>query len=335
MAGEHVDGERDEAEGGPVKSFLEHLEDFRGVLIKSAVALCLAMLLCLVAGNYVVQILKWPLARAKIHYPAANQIAVVSFGTNHLGKFQFSGEQQKVLNLGTNRFVSVQIEPLALGTNQVLGWRVTPDANASAVAQQANINLINLGPADGFFVAVQVAFYAGMILAAGPISYFVAMFVFPALKFNERKYIYRALFFGGGLFLAGVSFCYFILMPMALAAAQMYSNWLGFGAFQWRAEDYIAFVCKFMLGMGLGFELPVVILTLIKIGVLSYSTLAKARRYMIIINLILGALLTTPEVLTMIVMFVPLQLLYEITVWIAWYWDRQERKRALQSEKSA
>jgi sec-independent protein translocase protein TatC len=136
------------------------------------------------------------------------------------------------------------------------------------------------------------------------------------------------LFFGGGLFLAGISFCYFILMPVALAASQMYSNWLGFGALQWRAEDYISFVCRFMLGMGLGFELPVVVLTLVKIGVLNYSILAKARRYMIVINLILGAVLTTPEIITQLVMFVPLQLLYEITVWIAWYWNRQEKKRA-------
>jgi sec-independent protein translocase protein TatC len=145
---------------------------------------------------------------------------------------------------------------------------------------------------------------------------------------REQKYIYRGLFFGGGLFLLGISFCYFILMPVALAASQMYSNWLGFGALQWRAEDYISFVCRFMLGMGLGFELPVVVLTLVKIGVLNYSMLSKARRYMIVINLILGAVLTTPEVLTQLVMFVPLQLLYEITVWIAWYWERQEKKRA-------
>ncbi len=131
-----------------------------------------------------------------------------------------------------------------------------------------------------------------------------------------------------GLFLTGVAFCYFVLMPLALAAAQMYSNWLGLGALQWRAEDYISFVCKFMLGMGLGFELPVVILTLVKIGVLDYATLSKARRYMIVINLILGAVLTTPEPITQLVMFVPLQLLYEFTVWIAWYWDQPDRARA-------
>jgi len=72
----------------------------------------------------------------------------------------------------------------------------------------------------------------------------------------------------------------------------------------------------------------VVILTLVKIGILDYHMLSRARRYVIVINLILGAVLTTPEPLTQIVMFFPLQVLYEITVWIAWYWDRRERKRA-------
>src|SRR5882724_1502730 len=327
MADDHEEPS-DVPEGGPVKTFLEHLEDFRWVLVKSVVSLAVAMLICLIAGNYVVQIIRWPLTQAKISYPGTNQIAVVSFGTNHLGNFQLSPEQQRSLNLGTNRFVSVQIEPLTIGTNQILGWHINSDEAAIAEAQRLHIELINLSPAGGFFVAFQVAIYAGAVLASPFIFYFVVSFIFPALKFRERKYIYRGLFFGGGLFLAGVSFCYFVLMPVALAASQMYSNWLGFGALQWRAEDYISFVCRFMLGMGLGFELPVVILTLVKIGVLSYPTLAKARRYMIVINLVLGAVLTTPEVITQLVMFVPLQLLYEITICIAWYWEQPDRAKA-------
>src|SRR5690606_21396895 len=144
----------------------------------------------------------------------------------------------------------------------------------------------------------------------------------------EKKYVYRGLFFAAGLFLMGVAFCYFILMPLALSASQLYSQWLGFAAFQWRAEDYISFVCKFMLGMGLGFEMPVIILTLVKIGVLNYGVLSKARRYMIVINLVLGAVLTTPEVLTQVMMFIPLQLLYEVSIWIAWYWDQPDRVKA-------
>jgi len=328
MAGDHEAERLDEAEGGPVKTFLEHLEDFRWMLIKSIVALFVGMLVCLFAANYVIQIIKWPLTRAPVGHPGTNQTIVVSFGSNHLGHFQLTAEQQRSLALGTNRFVSIQVEPLAIGTNRVLGWQVSDDPGAIAEAQRMKIDLINLSPAGGFVVAFQVAIYGGVVLASPFIFYFIAAFVFPALKIRERKYIYRGLMIGVGLFLVGVAFCYFVLMPLALAAAQMYSRWLGLGAFQWRAEEYISFVCKFLLGMGLGFELPVVVLTLVKIGVVNYRMLSRARRYMIVINLFLGAILTTPEVLTQLVMFVPLQLLYEITVWIAWYWDRRDRKRA-------
>ena len=77
----------------------------------------------------------------------------------------------------------------------------------------------------------------------------------------------------------------------------------------------------------LGFGLPVVLLALVKIGILDCKKLSAMRRYMIVINLILGALLTTPEVFTQIMMAIPLQILYEISVWIACYWERLERKR--------
>ena len=151
---------------------------------------------------------------------------------------------------------------------------------------------------------------------------------------REKRYIYRGLFFGLGLFLTGVGFCYFVMLPVALAASQVYSNWLGFTSTMWTAEAYIGFVCKFMLGMGLGFEMPVIILVLVKLGILNYRILTKARPYMIIINFILGAVLTTPEVITQILMAIPLQMLFEVSVWIAWYWERQDRKRAEKEQES-
>jgi sec-independent protein translocase protein TatC len=321
--------EEQEQEGGPVKSFLEHLEDLRWVLIKSGVAVGIAMLLCLIAGNYVVGIVERPLAHAKIRFPSQGQVVTFFFGANKLGSFQVDTNKQAALPF-TNRFAAFQIEPITInGSNHVLGLRLDTNA-APDTFQKLHIDLVNLSPVGGFFVAFQVAFYGGLALASPFIFYFVAQFVFPALKLKEKKYVYRGLGVGGALFATGVCFCYFALLPVALAASVQYSQWLGFSANQWRAEDYIGFVCKFMLGMGLGFELPVVILTLVKIGVLNYAVLSKARRYMIVINLILGALLTTPEVVTQVLMAVPLQLLYEISVWITWYWERRDRKRAEQ-----
>lgn len=324
---ERLDAQEEE-EGGPVKSFLEHLEDLRWVLIKSVAALGVAILLCLIAGNYVVNILKYPLTKTKHGYPGTNQVVTAFFGTNRLGVFSLSPEQQESLELGSNRFVAVRVAPAFVGTNRVLGWQVDDNPALAEQEQGIHVDLINLSPASGFFVAFQVAMYGGAVLASPFIFYFVAAFVFPALKMKEKKYVYRGLVYGLGLFLIGVAFCYFLLMPLALAASQKYSQWLGFSAFQWKADEYISFVCKFMLGMGLGFEMPVIILTLVKIGILNYSILSKARKYMVVINLFLGAVLTTPEVITQVIMFLPLQGLFEICIWVAWYWERQEKKRA-------
>jgi sec-independent protein translocase protein TatC len=95
----------------------------------------------------------------------------------------------------------------------------------------------------------------------------------------------------------------------------------------WRADEYFGFMSKFLIGMGLGFEMPVVLLTFVKIGVLDYRKLASMRRYMVVICLVLGAILTTPEVLTQVAMAVPLYLLYEASVWIAWHWERTQKRR--------
>src|SRR6478735_8595981 len=92
----------EEEEGGPVKSFLEHLEDLRWVLIKSIATLAVAMFICLLAGNYVVGIIKWPLTKAKVHYPATNQIVTVRVGHLRLGVYQLNPEQQQLFDLSTN-----------------------------------------------------------------------------------------------------------------------------------------------------------------------------------------------------------------------------------------
>jgi sec-independent protein translocase protein TatC len=322
---EHLD-EQPEEEGGPVKSFLEHLEDLRWVLIKSGVAAGLAMLACLLGGKYVVQVLEWPLTQAPVRHSTKTQTVRVLFGTNQLSVLQVTTNSPLASLVGTNPFVRLELMPVFQGTNQVLEWRVLDDSDRP-VERGLPIQIINLSPAGSFIVATKVAFYGGLVLASPFIFYFVAHFVFPALRMREKKYVYRGLAFGAGLFALGVCFCYFILMPVALTASVQYAEWLGFTANQWRAEDYVGFVCKFLLGMGLGFELPVVVLTLVKIGVMNYRMLAAGRRYVIVVSAVLGAILTTPEVITQILMAVPLYMLYEICVWIAWYWERQEKKR--------
>jgi sec-independent protein translocase protein TatC len=317
---------QDDEEGGPIKSFLEHLEDLRWVLIKSIAAAGVAAVICFFAGNYVFRFLRWPLDRAPLSKPGKEQILRVMFGTNQLQVFHVTTTNDVWSSLvGSNRYVRLNLTPITLGTNQFFGFNV--ETEKTPPPAESPIDIVSLGPVSAFIVATKIALYGGLTLASPFIFYFVAAFVFPALRMREKKYVYRGLGFGLGLFLIGVAFCYFVLMPVALAVSAQYAVWFGFKANQWRAEDYIGFVCKFMLGMGLGFEMPVVLLTLVKMGVLSYRMLKAARRYVIVIAFVLGAILTTPEVITQVLMAIPLLFLYEVSVWVAWYWEQQDKKR--------
>jgi len=322
--------EEEEDGGGAVKSFLDHLEDLRWTLIKCVSAITIAMIVCLAAGDRIMTILKWPLERASRQDMGSAQYFTLQIGTNRL-TLHLETNRFGILDLGTNRHVFMQLVPVEVGSNQVLALQAITN-DAGRFLPRPTVALLNLSPAGGFMVAFQLAIYGGIVLVSPLLFYFIGQFILPALKLKEKHYMFRGLGIGIGLFAAGVSFCYFVLLPIALMASRKYSEWLGIGADQWTAEQYISFVCKFMLGMGLGFEMPVILLVLVKIGILDYAKLAAFRRYMIVINLVLGAVLTTPEILTQIMMAVPLQILYEITVWIAWYWERQEKKRLAAEE---
>ncbi len=336
----------DEEEGGPVKSFLEHLEDLRWVLIKCIASAGVAMIFCFFAGNYVFKVLVWPLKRAPFAENLKERSIRVMIGTNQI-IILHPGTNDVLASLaGTNQYLKLSLVPVVAGTNGLSMLALEAVTNAPSVSSGAlllalttevetnppplpdlPIDIVSLGPAAAFVVATKIAFYGGLALSSPFIFYFVSHFIFPALRMREKKYIYSGLFFGAGLFLIGVAFCYFVMLPTALAISAKYAIWYGFKATQWRAEEYIGFVCKFMFGMGLGFEMPVVILTLVKMGILSYSILKAARRYVVVIAFVLGAVLTTPEVVTQVLMAIPLLILYEISVWIAWYWERQEKKR--------
>ena len=318
----------DEEEGGPVKSFLEHLEDLRWVLIKCVVAVAVLMIVCLIGADYVLAVIKWPLLRADKYRKQPETELAIFMGTNAVMTAHPGTNFFRELGFTNTTRLGFDVVPKLIGTDYVLAIQPFTNEARLALAQPRGTLLRTLSPVGGFWVAFQVAMYGGIVIGSPYLIYVIGGFILPALKYKEKKYVLRGFAIGTGLFMAGVCFCYFFLMPMALRASFQYSEWLGFSADEWRAEDYISFVCKFMLGMGLGFELPVVILTLVKIGILDYAKLRGMRRYMIVINLVLGAVLTTPEVITQILMFFPLQGLYELSVWIAHYWELDERGKS-------
>ena len=318
--------ELEEDEGGPVKSFLDHLEDLRWTIIRCAVAVIVSMVVCLVAGNKVIAFLKYPLVQAsRFGEPSKPTVFVEMAGTT-LGRFDFNTNVLNTLNLGSNAYARVELEVIDLGTNQILGVKLNTNAPPSDLSM---VKLSTLGPMGGFMVAFQVAIYAGIGMASPFLLLFIGQFLLPALRKKEKQFIYRSLGVGIGLFIAGVAFCYAWVLPATLKASAAFSEWEGFSADQWRAEEYMSFICKFMLAMGISFELPIVILALVKIGLLDYPKLAKFRAYFVIVNLFISALLSPgADLFSMMMMAIPLQVLYEISLWIAWFWYRAEKKLA-------
>ena len=313
-----------EEEGGPVKSFLEHLEDLRWMLVKCACVLAVSVILCLVAGKYLVAFMVWPLQNVSVLFHEETPEVPLLLGTNSIGEVNW---QELALPLGgTNRVTAIRLAPVPSGTNYVLALQ--PETQPRPNHGQKLVVLKNYSPIEGIMVALKLSIYGGLVLAAPLLILFIGQFVLPALKVNEKRIVYQAVGVGTGLFLIGVAFCYLLVSVFALGATVQFSKWLGFTADEWRAGSYIGFMTKFMLGMGLAFEMPVVILTLVKIGLLEYAQLKRFRSYAVVLNLVVSAFVTpSGDPLTMLILAIPLHLLYEISVFVAGYWERRDARR--------
>ena len=309
---------------GARKSFWEHLKDLRVALVRSAIAIGAALVICLLLDQQLTGILEYPLQRMNMF---SKPQATVSFelGKNHLGPYPVTREEFPALPAGEAPHATFRVGSALVNGQQVL--TLLPDLNAPDDVS-VEVRLHNLSPSEAFFVAFHVAIYAAIAVSSPFWIYFIGSFILPALNFRERKVVLSWLGWGVFLFLLGVLSTYFLMLPIALKASVKYSNLLGFSASEWRADDYISFVCKFILGMGVGFQFPLVVLFMVKLGLVTAKQLAHYRRHVVVLSLILGAVLTTPEPVTQIAMAVPLYLLYEICIWIAYYWERKKRRAA-------
>lgn len=314
-----------EPEGGatPKKSFWAHVQDLRTAVMRSAIAVGVALVVCLLLDDKLVAILEYPLRRIDM-FETAKPSVTFQIGATKLGPYTVTREQFAGLPPGEAPQVVFQLGTKQIGQEQVVTLKAVPQTPEDRA--NLRVRLHNLSPAEAFFIAFRVAIYAAFIVSAPFWLYFMGQFFLPALHQKERKVFFQWLAWGVALFFTGVLLTYFFLLPIALKASMKYSELLGFNATDWRAQEYISFVTKFIFGMGVGFQFPIVVLLLVKLGVLTHAQLVQYRRHVIVLTLILGAVLTTPEVITQVAMAVPLYLLYEASIWIAWYWERQKRR---------
>ncbi|HEY1170416.1 MAG TPA: twin-arginine translocase subunit TatC [Verrucomicrobiae bacterium] len=328
-------GNSDEEEGygGPIKGFIDHLEDLRWMLVKCVAALLVSAVVCLVAGNMIVSILKYPLVLAnEITVGEQPPMVQLTLGTNEMWLPVSTNHFFKPVNMGTNKVMSFNLVPMQIGTNVVLGFEYNPNPPKGP---HKHIDVSIMGPGEVFAVMLDIVLYGGVALALPFVLVFIGQFVMPALRPKERKWLVQGVSIGAGLFLAGVVFCYFLLMKITLFATAEIAEWMGFVSEQWRAAEYISFMCKFLVGMGICFELPVLILTLVKIRLLSYRKLADFRSYMFVILLVISAFVTpTGDPFTMLLMAAPLYLLYEISILVAYIWHRRDLREEAAAAKA-
>lgn len=308
--------------GGPIKSFLEHLEDLRWTLIRCAIAIALGIITCLSAGNFIIRLLTIPLERAQMAKTSSESKVIISIGTNILARLP-AKEFPLTLNV-TNRDVVYRLTPVEIGTNSVLA--LVADTNPPpSMLYNMPMMLKTYSPGGGFTIAVQLAIFGGLTISAPFVLLFLGQFILPAMHIHEKRFLYRVSGFASILFFAGIAFCYFVMLPITLSTTAAFSNWLGFGADEWRADEFISFCCWFLLGMGISFQLPLVLLTLVKIGLLDVAGLSRYRSYFYVGILIIAGFVTPDgNPVTMLIMAAPLMVLYEMTVVIAWFWARQK-----------
>jgi len=173
--------------------------------------------------------------------------------------------------------------------------------------------LITLSPTESFMTTLKVAGYAGMILASPVIIYQIWAFMAPGLKSKEKRVIYFASFFTTILFLIGIVFAWYVVLPRGLDFLLNYQA--DYFNQQLQADQYFSFVTMFLLGFGIIFETPVMILTLARLGIVNTRMLRKNRKYAILIGAILSAALTPgQDIFSMLMMAIPFLLLFEISV---------------------
>jgi sec-independent protein translocase protein TatC len=178
-------------------------------------------------------------------------------------------------------------------------------------------NLQSLGVADSMTISLKLAFYAGLVVSFPILLYFLAEFVLPALTSRERRVVMVAAVIGFGLFLGGAAFAFYAVLPATLEFffrdAQM-MQWRP----TWTVGEYYSFTTQFVLAFGLAFELPVVVLALVKVGLLDHAQMKATRPYAIVVVFVLAAVITpTPDIFTLLLMGAPMVLLYEACIWIA------------------
>lgn len=195
-----------------------------------------------------------------------------------------------------------------------------------AVHTKPPLKIQNLKPYGQMVLYMEIIFVAGLIASIPNTLYQLWKFVEPALYPNERKYISAIVAFSTFFFLLGGAFAYYILIPNALKFFAVFGSPYIENIID--VQSYFGFVTGIILASGIVFELPMLSYFLAKIGILNAGFLRKYRRHAVVVILLVAAFITPPDILSWIMMSVPLYVLYEISIFVVQVTRANKQKKA-------
>ena len=174
-------------------------------------------------------------------------------------------------------------------------------------------------------MAINVSLITAVILSFPMLLVFLLQFILPGLKQNEKKMLFPAIAIGTGLFLSGAAFAYWVVLPKALAFFDEFAKSVG-SRQDWTLSNYVTFSTRFVLVFGIAFELPVIVMALVKIDILNFKIMKSTWRHALVAIMLFAAIITpTPDVLTLLLMSGPLYFLYAICVYLAYLMEKKDK----------
>ena len=180
--------------------------------------------------------------------------------------------------------------------------------------------LVFTAPMDQFTAHLQVSFFAAVFFSSPYWLTQIWCFISPGLYKTEKKIFVFFCFIGALLFLFGVCFAYFVVFPLVFSVLMNFGS--GIDQPFITIKNYLSFIIRFTLILGLVFEMPLVLVLLCRSGIISSESLKQYRRQAILLLSVLSAFITPPDVLSMFLLFFPLMGLYELSIWLTGFFQK-------------
>jgi sec-independent protein translocase protein TatC len=308
-------------------TFGEHLEELRTCLIRASVGLAVAVILGFMVARPVVHLIEEPLRRALGDYYTGRALETFDAWTPRKpGGPALPYTRSEVVDAVERQGMSFDLREVhADRLAQVLSGSAAPaaasgtaafDAEAlvpvllwQPLARDPRVSITTLSAQEAFGIYMEAAVLVGVVLASPWIFYQLWTFVAAGLYVHERRWVWTFLPLSIGLFLAGVLLAFFFVFDFVLDYLLAFNAWLGLDPDP-RISEWLSFVLILPIGFGIGFQLPLVMLFLERIGVFDAETYAKQWRAAVLAIAVVSAVLTPADPYSLLFLAVPLCLLY-------------------------